>query len=361
MIDRLQYFGITHQTAPIDVRERCFLDEAKSRHIHHVLHDVAEGCFLLQTCGRLEIYVDSAADCTAHIRKVLPIDDHGEVKTGRAVAEHMIRVAAGLESQIIGEPQVLGQIKTSYTDALDAQSLSPLLTTLIRHAIHAGKQARQAMTLADTSPTLAEMVVAHMAQSTGTISRQRVLIVGCGHLAQDIAAHVAANRPAQLTIANRHMGRALALANKTNAIAATTDNLGQRLFDHDVAIVCTAALRHIITPDMIAADATRPLSILDLAMPRNVDPAIAAMPTIDLTHLDQLTAGRSIHDKHRRQIDTIIAQTLDRLHQWTTGRRVAQTINRWLASADHPDPQVRRRRRRRLHKPIMMLKKAIAA
>ncbi len=369
MIEQLLYLGITHKTATIDVRERAYPDNHQTERLQSTLANHTAGCFILQTCGRFEIYLDPGNNNHDAIRRIiadiLPAyatsKQHWQVKAGPDVATHLIRVAAGLESQIVGEPQVLGQLKKTYTQALQSRTLGPTLSTLIRHAIHAGKRIRHNMTVTNKPHTLANLVSDHLTQHAGPINDQHILIVGCGNLAQNIAVTIANHRPKQLTITNRHLDRATSLANKTNAVATTTDRLTNQLASTDVAIVCTAAHHHIITPRTIPTQGTNPLHIIDLAVPRNVDPSIAAIPGLNLTHLDQLPAGPTIRHQHRTDIDNIITQTLDRLHQWSTSRRVARTINQWLTDADHPDPTIRRQRRRLLHKPIMMLKKGIAA
>jgi glutamyl-tRNA reductase len=260
-------------------------------------------CVVLSTCHRIEVYVafDDAEAASAQVRDVLARHAHEDrishlVRWRRdaPAAEHLLRVAAGLDSMVVGEAEVLGQVAEAYESALAEGAAGRELTLLFHRAIAAGKRVRTETGLAKGAVSLGSAAVRLAAKHLGSLERRGIVVVGTGEMAGLVARALAAEG-ARVTIASRHVGRAQTLAAEVEGTAASAADLGPLLGRCDAAVFATSGPRVLFEASRLRTwlrTRDRPLLVLDLANPRNVDPAAADLPGVRLLDLDSLRGLR---------------------------------------------------------------------
>jgi glutamyl-tRNA reductase len=297
--------GLSHRTAPLAVLERAavgaddlpkLLDELLGR------ENVAEA-LLLSTCNRVEVYavVDSFHGGLADVSAVLArhggwdVDDlagHLVVHHAGSAVEHLFLVAAGMDSMVLGEAQILGQLRAAYARADDLGTVGRVLHELVQHALRVGKRAHAETGIDAAGASVVTEALAFGALELGGLRGRRALVVGAGSLAALTAADLARSGIAEIVVANRTVSTAQRLAG-TVAAAGTpargvgVDAVAAELPAADIVITCTGALDTVLTASMVAA-VPRPLVICDLALPRDVEPAVRALPGVTLIDLDDL-------------------------------------------------------------------------
>lgn len=300
--------GISHRSADISVLERVALDpEAASKLALAVQHTpaVTESA-VLATCNRTEVYanvdrfhagMDEVTAILAEITGVplLDLAEHLYVHFEEGAVAHLFQVAVGLDSMVVGESQILGQVKESLRVGQDLETVSTDLNALFQQALRVGKRAR-AETGIDSA---GRSVVSAGLEAVGGFEGRRALVVGAGSMASLAAQTLLAGGASSVTIANRNFDRAVALADRVGATAIPLAGVPNALTEADLVVSCTGARGVVLTEEMIrnAADG-RPFGVLDVALPRDVDPAAARIPGVTLVTLADLagTAGGSEHD-----------------------------------------------------------------
>lgn len=357
--------GVSHRTAPQDVRERiaaALSDDAISL---QTLRDTLAECCLLRTCGRCELYLSgdlerlhrAAHDWLARLQAEAPqVCSYARKHEGFAVARHLLRVAGGLESPLPGEAQILGQVRRAFERGVAEATVGPVLSALFRSAIHAGKRVRHETDLGRTAQTYADVAAAALAeQKTG----RNVLVIGSGRLAEEVAVRLS-GMSRKLTVAGRHAHRVQQIAGRTNAHAAALENLPGLLPLAHAAVTCTSAPRPLVDARTLRAVRDE-LLLIDLGMPRNVDPALAADHRVTLRSLSDLCPGGD--SANRRAVldaESIIDREHRRFARWLRARSVAPQIARLREATYRLDPETGRKRRRELHQHIRRLMESAA-
>jgi glutamyl-tRNA reductase len=294
------------------------------------LHDydtVAEAV-MLSTCNRLEIYasVDDAERGTAQLKEFLVNFRHGEIPydlepylytllDGVAI-EHLMRVATGLDSMLIGEAEILGQVKEAYHQAQRAQSLGKILHRLFREAINAGKAARSTTAIGNESVSLATVAITLAKQRLGALNEKNIVVIGAGKMGRTAAKRLKLEGAHEFVVINRNYERAEELVSSLGiGTAAGLDGMAGALRDADIVISSTGALNFVLKPDMIAAAMAarpdRPLLLIDIAVPRDVDPQAAQIPGVYLTDIDQLGETVDVTLEHRQAAVPLVEQIID--------------------------------------------------
>ncbi len=341
--------GLNYRTAPLALREQFALT---GEQIAQALADLrCTGCpvetereiVILSTCNRLEFYVASGSNgdenTTGQLRAYLaalgnlPLDalrPHLYTKHNGDAITHLMRVASGLDSQILGEAQVIGQVAAAAEDAHAAGTLGTTLARLFAHAVHTGKRARSETEISRHTTSVSHTAARLASEQMG--DQARVLIVGAGDMAQ-LAALALDGQP--ITVVNRTYERAAALAREVRGRALDWLQLRPALAWADVVIVATRAPQPVIA----AADVSereRPLLLIDLSVPRNIDPAARDLPNVTAYALDDL---QSLVDSHLAQrqaavpaVEAIIAAEAALFKEWLNSREVVPVIadlQRW--------------------------------
>ncbi len=345
--------GLNHKTAPVEIREclaftpttlRSALTHFDANHSQAHLEHIREGV-IVSTCNRLEVYVlvknpEVALQSIINFlsqSKGLPADAFKSflyVKQNDDAVCHLMRVAAGLDSMVLGEPQILGQITSAYEAALAQNASGTVLSRLFTAAIHAGKRARTETGISVNASSISS-VAAGMAESLiGSLNKQQVLLIGAGEMGA-IAVRALIKRGAtDIVVANRTFENARELAQSWDGQAVSFQKLPEVLTQADIVITSTGAPHTILNMDLMQdiskARAGRPLFIIDIAVPRDVDPGVATLPNIHLRDIDDLQSQAEQNILERQSeipmVEAIVSDESERYMEWLTSLSAVSTI-----------------------------------
>lgn len=348
---------INHTHAPIAVRESLHVPEASVCAALQTLRDealIAEGV-LLCTCNRTELYFrPSDPPDTELPRRVLdglvrltgapaPPPECALTLQGEAAVRHLFRVAAGLESRVLGENEILGQVKTAYRLACEAGTNGFYTNALFHRAFRAGKRVRARTESGAGSSSAGNLAVEDAARRMGGLTGRRALVIGSGEMADRVLQTLEEHALAELAVLSRNRARACALAGRHRADAQPLDRLPAALMSCDVVFCATASPDYLITPEMLSArPAASPLWIYDLAMPRDADPALGNLPGISLIDLDAITPGpdsaetdRILYETGIKAAESIIEMAVDGYTRWLCELHAVPSIQRLLALCEN--------------------------
>lgn len=298
--------GVSHHTAPLTVREQLTLDETKKGELYERL--LAESSLLevavLSTCNRIEIYaVPSTGDCPSkvvdHLCDVAGLprqecDRYSSHSQDLEVAQHLMEVCAGLDSQMIGETEILGQVKQAYQEATERKATGPLLHRLFQKSFQAAKWVRTNTGIGFGQVSLGNVSADLARRIFGQLSASRTLVVGSGQVGADVAKALVSRGVQQVTVTSRTASKAEALAKDIGANAISFDAWTERLSEFDIIVLCTAAPGIVLSSQVVAKAVSkrpsRPLFLIDLAMPRDVEASVSRMPNVFLYTFDDLAA-----------------------------------------------------------------------
>jgi glutamyl-tRNA reductase len=272
---------------------------------------------ILSTCHRIEVYagVDASivnprallVDFLARAYNVAPavFSRHSYYYAGREAVLHLFRVAAGLDSMVLGEPQILGQVTSAYMKAVKAQAAGPLLSTLFRGAIRTGKRARNETLISSNPASISAIAIALAQQIVGDLRAHQVLVIGLGEMGRLALKALQARSIKDVALVNRTRQRAEAVAAQWGGQVYGLTELPQALAIADVVISATSAPYPIISADVVrqvmAQRPDRPLVLIDIAMPRDIDPAVSELPGIHLFGIDHLRSSLDEAQMARQQ------------------------------------------------------------
>lgn len=298
--------GVNHTTTPLALREKLSFDEDSARPTL-ARFGFGEGVYglfelvIVSTCNRVELYAAAAElnfaaleSLLTEARGVAPemFRDHAYRYLDEEAVSHLFRVASGLDSLVLGEPQILGQVTRALELALDAGACGTLLSRLFRSAIHAGKRARAETAISRNPASVPSLAAWLAAREVNNISLAQVVVVGAGEMAELAVEALRKRGASQITVVNRTLTRAQSLAARWQAGAATFEQLEELLLKADIVITSTSAPHAILhTPQMqqIMSKRIHPsIIMIDIAAPRNVEPAVGQIPGVKLYDLDQL-------------------------------------------------------------------------
>ncbi|MDQ1506867.1 MAG: glutamyl-tRNA reductase [Actinomycetota bacterium] len=340
--------GLNHRTVPLPVLERVTVPPA---HVPKALRDLAgrehlAEVALLSTCNRTEVYacctkfhpgVADASDFLAEQAgmRAADLSDHIYSYYDEAAVAHLFGVAAGVDSVILGEGQILGQVRDALKVAESEGTAQQALSRVFRHAIEVGKRSRAETGIGRGAVSLSSAAVALAAERLGTLVERRVLVLGAGEMGEGMARSLAGSGVAEVVIAGRGTDRATELAARVGGRAIPIERLPQALVAADLVFTSTGATDIVISHDDVEVAMQRrfgrPLLVVDIAVPRDVDPGVAAIPEVTLLDMDDLKAfAESSMDRRRREVARvrrIISAELERLRTERTGREVAPLVS----------------------------------
>jgi glutamyl-tRNA reductase len=342
----LVLLGLSHRTAPLAVRDRHAVPTDRLAEALRALSDysaVSEAA-IVSTCNRLEIYADVEAfeSGVAQIKEFLTtyrrmrvedFDKYLYTLLGAQVVEQLLRVASGLDSMLIGEPQILSQVKDALRLAEDAGAIGPHLGRLFRVALQTGKRARTETAIGRDVVSLAAAAV-ELASTQCEIARARCVVVGAGQMGTSAAKHLHAGNPFSLTITNRTLRRAQSLAKQLGASSATLDELPSLLERSDVVITAIASNDYIVSEGVVREAVRRrrgaPLFIVDIGVPRNVEPSAALLPDVIVQSIEDLReiVDRTLEGRRNEipRVEAIVAAQISRYLEWYRARGAAPLI-----------------------------------
>ena len=314
---QLMVLGLNHKTAPVAVRERFSIArEDIGRGLRH-LHEYEElnEAAVLSTCNRSELYavVDDAAEGLASMHQFLfdltgneeDIEEYLYSYENEKCIDHLFRVASSLDSLVIGEGQILSQVKQAYALARDAEATSTILNLLFHRAIATGKRVRTETRIAFSAVSGSYAAVELVRSMFGDLSHSNVLIFGAGKMAELTARHLVARGVQKIYVANRHKEKAEVLAGYFGGEAVSFEQAFRQAVDIDVVVTSTGAPHYVVktweTRQLMTKRKGRPIVFIDIAVPRDVDPDVAAIKGVTLYNIDDLEEVVDEHVAERRQ------------------------------------------------------------
>lgn len=309
----LHLIGINHQTAPLAVREQfAFTDESVPQALAQ-LHSVqgVKEVLLLSTCNRTEIYFHAKQASAVlewlsdyHHLSLDKLQAHLYHLSGEQVARHAFKVASGLDSMVLGETQILGQIKQAVAKAEQAACMGVLLNGLFQRAFSAAKAVRSQTDIGEHSVSLAAASVRLAEQIFPSWAEAHILLIGAGEMIELCATHLAAQHPKSMAIANRTLERGQALAQRFAATPIVLQEVAQSLAQYDIVVTSTAAPLPIIGKGMVERALKqrkrKPMLLIDLAVPRDIEPEVAQMDDVFLYTVDDLSSFVQVGLEKRR-------------------------------------------------------------
>ena len=338
--------GVSHKTAPVDLRERL---DFSSRDLGAAVEALATRpsaveTVVLSTCNRSELYVASNEPLRAREELVAFLSEYHQLSReaflphlfshdDAAAARHLFRVAAGLDSLVVGEPQILGQVKDAFQTASERQCTGPMLNKVFHWAFGVGKRVRAETALGEGAVSVSFAAVALARKIFGRLQGRRVLVVGAGEISALTAQHLRGQGVAEIVITSRTMAHAEALASEVVGRAVPWDDMRRALGRADIVITATGSQRPIITRDDVEAVTHRrtdPLFMIDIAVPRDVDPDVAEIEKVFLYNVDDLqTIVQENLSKRGAEIEraeAIVVEELSRFSAWQRSRGAIPTV-----------------------------------
>ncbi len=325
---RICHVGLNYKTAPVELRERLAVPEADIQGIlqTQIAHSAIREAALLSTCNRVEMTLvthdPDAAIAVAHewfARKAnLPLAEvieHLYAYTTDAAIRHLYAVASGLDSLVLGEPQILGQVKASYELALEAKTAGHILHRLYQSTFSAAKRARSETSIGRQSVNISSCAVELAKRIFGDLSGKTVLLVGAGEMAELAATHLKANGCTEILVANRTLERARKLAVEFEGHALTLEQLPDYMDRADIVISGTGASTYVLLPEDIKPAMKKrggqPMFLVDIAVPRDIDPRIADISgayVYDIDDLQQVVQGNQQNREREAEQAKIILE-----------------------------------------------------
>lgn len=348
--------GLSHKGTPIDIRERLAMGkddlcEAMQRlHRHPSIGEVA----ILSTCNRVEVYATPAPsrrgeadaageEALARAEKAIfdelcaiggaPVERHLSAQQGRDAVRHLFRVASSLDSLVVGEPQILGQLKDAITLAEQARTIGGPLSSVLSRAVRVGKRVRTDTDIGSGQVSVSSVAVDLAQQIFGELGGRHAMLIGAGEMAE-AASKLIVRAGASLTIVNRSPERALALAREVGGTPRPWGELERALSEADIVVSSTSSPAYVVTLDLMKsvrkARRGRSLFFIDIAVPRDIEPAVNKLDGVYLYDVDDLSqivaqslAGRAAE---AARATSIVEEEVVGFEQWTRGRAMAPVV-----------------------------------
>jgi glutamyl-tRNA reductase len=342
--------GLNHHTAPLAVRERVvFHVERLQEALAELKQRLAPEAAILSTCNRTELYLAgeepaAAAAWLAQYHRLSPDELTPYLYTlpSEEAVRHAFRVASGLDSMVLGEPQILGQMKEAARSAESAGTLGTVLHKLFQRTFAVAKEVRSTTQVGATSVSMAAAAVKLAARIFPSLKDQSVLFIGAGEMIELCATHFAAQGPARITVANRTLERAERLASRFGASAIELRSLVERLHEHDIVVSCTASSLPILGKGLVEralrARRHKPVFMVDLAVPRDIEQEAGELDDVFLYTVDDLGEIVAANLDARRsavvQAEVIIETQVGQFMHWMHERDTVPLIRQLRSQAD---------------------------
>lgn len=345
--------GLNHRTMPLDLFERMTVDGAR---LPKALHDLASREHLgevvvLSTCNRTEVYAlaerfhgayGDVRNFLAELAFVTPDEfaDHLYVHYDTEAVRHLFSVSAGLDSAVLGEAEILGQVRSAWERAGEEGTTGPVLNLLFRHALETGKRARTDTDIARGTASVSHAAVEMAAERLGDLAGKRVLVMGAGEMAEGMATALQRAGVTDVFVANRTWRKARALADRIGGQAVRLSDLPLALLEVDLLLTSTGATVPVVEHDdfepVMAERGGRELLIVDIAVPRDVDPTVRDLPGVTLLDINDLRtfaqAGIERRSAELAAVEVIIGEETDRFRSAASARSAAPVVgalHRW--------------------------------
>ncbi len=339
--------GVNHKSAPLDVIERVTIsDESLPKSLHGLVsRDHVRETVVLSTCNRTEVYVvaekfhGAFADvsdffCEISGLTVEELQPHFYSQHDDAAVSHLFEVASGLDSAVLGETEILGQVRDAWEKARSESTSRTSLNLLFRHALEVGKRARTETSISKSTASVSHAAVEMATDILGTISGRKVLVIGAGDMGAGIARALANAGSQSVTVMNRSRERAEQLAQSVGAVVSHIDDLQNAIREADVVLTCTGAGDAIISVEDVrrarGENHNSPLLIVDIAVPRDVEHEVGELPGVTLRDLHDLRdwaqAGIEARQQEAEEVRRIVGEEVERFGQEVKARQAAPLV-----------------------------------
>jgi glutamyl-tRNA reductase len=338
--------GVSHRTAPVDLRETVDFTRRGLPLAIEALRErnLARELVVLSTCNRAEIYAGADSDATAEScgRFISEFNGvawdalapHLVIYRGPEAADHLFRVAAGLDSLVVGEPQILGQVKTAFSTASELKSTGTLTHRLFTTAFSVGKRVRSETGLGEGAVSVSYAAIALARKIFGRLQGLNVLILGAGEMATLTATHLRAQDVGQLTIASRTLASAETLAGELAGRAVPWTSMPHALSAADIVVSATGSPDPVLNRGMVEEAMRprrgRPLFLIDIALPRDIDPEAGGLDQVFLYNIDDLQGivkeNLARRTSEVQRAESIVREEVDRFRAWMQSRDVVPTV-----------------------------------
>jgi len=400
-VAELLALGVSHRTAPLDLRERLALPEGRAVGVlgELVSSEQVHEAAAISTCNRTELYLvasepveaeGAALGILAREAGIRPTELLGRLYSlrGADAAAHLFSVTAGLDSMILGEVEIQGQVKRAYELGLVEGATGPVLNRVFRAALAAGKRARSETGISEKGLSIPSVAVELAQHALGDLGSRTVLLVGAGETAEVTARALSARGVEAIFVANRHYSRAIGLAQRFGGRAVRIDELPAQMEDADIVVSSTNSPHHIIEREelelVMERRGERPLLLVDLAVPRDIEPGCREVPGVSLSDVDDVQSiaerNASGREAEARRAERLLEAEVARFERWLGSLEVLPTVaalrrradevvervlaendSRWesLSAADRDRLRVMARAiaNRLLHEPTVRLKR----
>ncbi len=347
--------GINHKTAPVSLRERVtFSPESMDQALNSLLQQpLVQGGVVLSTCNRTELYLSVEQQENLHEQLITWLCNYHKLSPddvrqslywhhGNDAVRHLMRVASGLDSQVLGEPQILGQVKKAFAESQRGQSLSSELERLFQKSFSVAKRVRTETEIGTSAVSVAFAACSLARQIFESLSELHVLLVGAGETIELVARHLREHQVKHMIIANRTRERAQSLASEVGAEVITLPEIDARLADADIIISSTASPLPIIGKGMVErALKTRrnqPMLFVDIAVPRDIEPEVGKLSNAYLYSIDDLQAIIQHNMAQRQaaavQAESIVQQESMNFMTWLRAQGAVETIRDYRSQAE---------------------------
>lgn len=352
-VQLIQVLGTNHRQASVAAREQVVTARPAASLVADARQLLrASECLLLRTCNRVELYyvaplepgnedAAKALICGAEQDLCLTRDqvDHF---VGPGAVQHLFEVASGLDSMVLGEYEIMGQVREALAQAVENGWCGPVLRRLFDHAVRTGKRARRETAISSGIFSVGQCAARMAQQVVGSLEGRRVLVFGAGRIARVTAKHLASSRAGSITVFSRTYERAQELADACGGRAITAEELPSALEESDIVVGCASAPHYVIAPGDLDATVrcrrARPFVVIDLGVPRNVDPAVGEMPGVHLFNIDDLERVVAEHAGEREQevqrVRAIVEEEAGEFDRWLSERSVSDVISELRAKAE---------------------------
>lgn len=344
-MSRLFAVGLSHRTAPVELRETVDFSRAGAADALAALsaRGVGPEIVILSTCNRAEIYAvagpeapDAAARFFAEYHEVplARLTDHLYVKRGPDAARHLFRVAAGLDSLVVGEPQILGQVKSAYATASDHGFTGAVTNRLFHTAFGVGKRVRSETGLSEGAVSVSYAAISLARKIFGNLADLSVLVLGAGGMAKLTGVHLKAQQVRQITIASRTLAVAQNLARQLEGRAVPWEHVSEAIGAADIVITATGASQPVLTraslQEVMRPRRQRPLFIIDIGVPRDVEPGAGDLDQVFLYNIDDLQSivkeNLTRRSEELERAEAIVHEEVERFTGWLHSRDVIPTV-----------------------------------
>lgn len=347
-------FGINHKTAPVDIREKvAFAPEKMEQALHQCINNgtVSEAA-IVSTCNRTELYtnINDESDfgslldwfCQYHNLEKENVEPYIYIHSNNDAVQHILRVASGLDSLVLGEPQILGQIKDAYSTANQAGTVGRQLNRLFQHTFSVAKKVRTDTAIGANPVSVAFAAVSLSKKIFADLSKHTALLIGAGETTELVAQHLANQGVNKMIVANRTVERAQILANTFDAEAIALSDMPDRLVEADIIIASTASQLPILGKGAVERALKqrkhRPMFMVDIAVPRDIEPEVSELDDVYLYTVDDLQEvieeGRQSREEAAVQAEEIVLNQVEHFMGWLRSLEGIDTIRAFREQAE---------------------------